>query len=91
MISERVKEINKTKNISEFQQEKIQSAIKSTRAEIIFAADAEHGGSMSVLSFTKLHPEIQEFVSGEQHISELFGFLTAVKLSKNQMIQNLKS
>jgi esterase/lipase len=72
MISERVKEIDKTTNILEVQHEKIQSAIESTRAQIIFAAAAEHGGSMSDLSFTKLHPEIQEFASGEQHISKSF-------------------
>jgi vacuolar-type H+-ATPase subunit H len=82
MISERVKEIDKTTNILEVQQEKIQSAIESTRAEIISAAAAEHGGSMSDLSFTKLHPELQEFASGEKHISKSFGILTSVKLSK---------
>jgi K+/H+ antiporter YhaU regulatory subunit KhtT len=82
MISERVKEIDKTTNILEVQHEKIQSAIESTRAEIISAAAAVHGGSMSDLSFTKLHPELQEFASGEKHISKLFGILTSVKLSK---------
>jgi hypothetical protein len=47
----------------------IQTAKKSTKAEIIFAAAKEHGGSVSDLSFTKLCPEIQEFVPGELNIS----------------------
>jgi predicted nucleic acid-binding Zn-ribbon protein len=42
MISERVKEIDKTTNILEVQHEKIQSAIESTRAQIIFAAVLKH-------------------------------------------------
>jgi hypothetical protein len=48
-------------------------ALESTRAEIIFSAAAEHGGNMPDLCFTKLRPEIQEFVSGEQHIYISFG------------------
>jgi len=56
MISQKAKEIDKTENILEVQQEKIQSAIESTRAENIFATAAEHGGSMPDLSFTKLRP-----------------------------------
>jgi esterase/lipase len=35
MISQRAKEIDKTKNTLKVQQEKIQSAMKSTKAEII--------------------------------------------------------
>jgi hypothetical protein len=42
MISQRAKEIDKTKNTLKVQQEKIQSAMKSTKAEIIFAAAAEY-------------------------------------------------
>jgi hypothetical protein len=81
MISQKTKEIDKTKITLEVQQDKIRSAIESTRAEIIFAAAAEHGDSMSDLSFTKLRLEIEAFVSGEQHISKSFGILTTVKLS----------
>ena len=90
MISEKAKEIDKTKITLEDQQEKIQSVIKSTKAEIIFAAAAEHEGSIPDLSFTKLHPEIQEFVSGEQDISKSFGILTSVKLSKKSHDIELK-
>ena len=81
MIAEMAKEIDKTRNTLEDQQEKIQSGIESTKATIIFAVAAEHGGCISDLSFTKLRPEIQEFLSGEQHISKSFGILTSVKLS----------
>jgi hypothetical protein len=56
------KEIDKTRNTLEDQQDIIQSAIESTKAAIIFAVAAEHGGWMSNLSFTKLRPEMQEFV-----------------------------
>jgi len=42
------------------------------------------------LSFTKLRPEIHEFVSGEQHISKLFGVLTSVKLSKESLDTEFK-
>jgi hypothetical protein len=79
MISQRAQEIDKTKNTLKVQQEKIQSAIKSTKAEIIFAAAAEYGGKILDLSFTKLRPEIQEFVSGKHDISKLCGILTTVK------------
>jgi hypothetical protein len=51
MIAEMAKEIDKTRNTLEDQQEKIQSAIESTKAAIIFSVAAEHGGSMSDLSF----------------------------------------
>jgi peptidoglycan hydrolase CwlO-like protein len=44
MIAEMAKEIDKTRNTLEDQQEKIQSAIESTKAAIIFAVAAEHGG-----------------------------------------------
>jgi hypothetical protein len=50
--------------------------MKSTKAEIIFAAAAEYAGKIPDLSFTKLRPEIQEFVSGKHDISKLFGILT---------------
>ena len=90
MIAEMAKEIDKTRNTLEDQQEKIQSAIESTKAAIIFSVAAEHGGSMSDLSFTKLRPEIQEFVSGEQHISKSFGILTSVNLSKKSHDTELK-
>jgi hypothetical protein len=82
MIAEMAKEIDKTRNTLEDQQEKIQTAIESTKAAIIFAVAAEHGGWKSNLSFTKLRPEIQEFVSGELNISKSFGILTSVNLSK---------
>ena len=81
MIAEMAKEIDKTRNTLEDQQEKIQLGIESTKAAIIFAVAAEHGGCFSDLSFTKLRPEIQEFLSGEQHISRSFGILTSVNLS----------
>jgi esterase/lipase len=58
MIAEMAKEIDKTRNTLEDQQDKIQSAIESTKAAIIFSVAAEHGGSMSDLSNTKLRPEI---------------------------------
>jgi hypothetical protein len=90
MISQKAKEIDKIKITLEVQQDKIRSAIESTRAEIIFTAAAEHGGSMSDLSFTKLRPEIQEFISGEQHISRSFGILTSVKLSNKSHDTELK-
>jgi hypothetical protein len=90
MIAEMAKEIDKTRNTLEDQQEKIQSGIESTKAAIIFAVAAEHGGSMSDLSFTKLRPEIQEFVSGELNISKSFGFLTSVNLSKKSHDTELK-
>jgi hypothetical protein len=41
-MSEKAKEIDKTKITLEDQQEKIQTAKKSTKAEIIFAAAKEH-------------------------------------------------
>ena len=81
MIAEMAKEIDKTRNTLEDQQEKIQSAIESSKAEIIFAVAAEHGGCISDLFFTKLCPEIQEFVSRELHISKSFGILTSVNQS----------
>jgi translation initiation factor 2B subunit (eIF-2B alpha/beta/delta family) len=56
LMSEKAKEIDKSKITLEDQQEKIQTAKKSTKAEIIFAAATEHGGSVSDLSFTKLRP-----------------------------------
>ena len=90
MISQKAKEIDKTKITLEVQQDKIRSAIESTRAEIIFAAAAEHGGSVLDLSFTKLRPEIEEFVSGEQYISKSFGILTSVKLSNKSHDIELK-
>jgi hypothetical protein len=90
MISQKATEIDKTKNNLEDQHEKIQSAIESTRAEIIFGAAAEHGGSIPDLSFSNLRPEIQEFVSGEQHISKSFGILTSVKLSNKSHDTELK-
>ena len=46
---------------------------------------------MSNLSFTKLRPEMQEFVSREQHISKSFGILTYVKLSKKSHDAELKA
>jgi hypothetical protein len=51
----------------------MKSAMKSTKAEIIFAAAAEYAGKIPDVSFTKLRPEIQEFVSGKHDISKLFG------------------
>jgi hypothetical protein len=90
MIAEMAKEIDKTRNTLEDQQDKIQSAIESTKAAIIFAVAAQHGGNMSDLSFRKLRPEIQEFLSGEEHISKLFGILTSVKLSKKSHDIELK-
>jgi myo-inositol-1-phosphate synthase len=75
MISEKAKEIDKTKNMLEVRLDKIQLAMKSTKAENIFAAAAEHEGSMSDLSFANLHPDIQELVSAELHISKSFGIL----------------
>ena len=90
LMSEKAKEIDKAKHTLEDQQEKIQSAIESTRAEIIFATAAEHGGNMSDMSFKKLHPEIPEFISGEQHISKSFGILTSVKLSNKSRDADLK-
>jgi hypothetical protein len=60
MISQMAKEIDKTKNTLKVQQEKIQSDIKSTKAEIIFAAAAEYAGKIPDLSFTKLRPEISQ-------------------------------
>jgi hypothetical protein len=50
----------------------------------------EHGVSMSDLSFTKFRPEIQEFASGEQHISKSFGILTSGKLSTKSHDADLK-
>jgi esterase/lipase len=94
MIAEMAKEIDKTRNTLEDledQQEKIQSAIESTKAAIIFAVAAEHGGWMSNLSFTKLRPEMQEFVSREQHITKAIGILTSVKLSKKSHDAELKA
>jgi hypothetical protein len=54
------------------------------------AAAAVHGGSMSDLSFTKFHPELQEFVSGEKYISKSFGILTSVKSSNKSHDTELK-
>jgi hypothetical protein len=90
LMSEKAKEIDKTKITLEDQQEKIQTAKKSAKAEIIFAAAKEHGGSVSDLSFTKLRPEIQEFVSGELNISKSFGILSSVKLSNKSHDTELK-
>jgi hypothetical protein len=90
LMSEKAKEIDKTKITLEDQQEKIQTAKKSTKAEIIFAAAKEHGGSMSGLSITKLRPEIQEFVSGKLNISKSFGILSSVKLSNKSHDTELK-
>ena len=90
LMSEKAKEIDKTKITLEDQQEKIQTAKKSTKAEIIFAAAKEHGGSVSDLSFTKLRPEIQEFVPGELNISKSFGILSSVKLSNKSHDTELK-
>jgi hypothetical protein len=45
---------------------------------------------LSDLSFTKFRPEIQEFASGEQHISKSFGILTSVKLSNKSHDTELK-
>ena len=90
MMLEKAKEIDKTKITLEDQQEKIQTAKKSAKAEIIFAAAKEHGGSVSDLSFTKLRPEIQEFVSGELNISKSFGILSSVKLSNKSHDTELK-
>ena len=81
MISQRAKEIDKTKNTLEVQQDKIRSAMISKKAGIIIAAAAEYGDHIPKFSFTKLRPEIQEFVSGEHDISKLFGILTTVKSS----------
>jgi hypothetical protein len=91
MIAEMATEIDKTRNTLEDQQETIQSAIESIKAAIIFAVAAEHGDWMSNLSFTKLRPEMQEFVSREQHISKSFGILTSVKLSKKSHDADLKA
>jgi hypothetical protein len=63
---------------------------KISKAEIIFAAAKEHGGSVSDLSFTKLRPEIQEFVPGELNISKSFGILSSVKLSSKSHDTELK-
>ena len=90
LISKKAKEIDKTKITLEDQQEKIQTAKKSAKAEIIFAAATEHGGSVSDLSFTKSRPEIQEFVPGELNISKLFGILSSVKLSNKSHDTELK-
>ena len=90
LMSEKAKEIDKSKITLEDQQEKIQTAKKSTKAEIIFAAAKEHGGSVSDLSFTKLRPEIQEFVPGELNISKSFGILSSVKLSNKSHDTELK-
>ena len=46
LMSEKAKEIDKSKITLEDQQEKIQTAKKSAKAEIIFAAAKEHGGSL---------------------------------------------
>ena len=81
MISQRAKEIDKTKNTLEDQQDNIRSAMISKQAEIIFAAAAEYGDYIPTFSFTKLRPEIQEFVSGKDDISKLFGILITVKSS----------
>jgi hypothetical protein len=48
------------------------------------------GGSVSDLSFTKLRPEIQEFVPGELNISKSFGILSSVKLSNKSHDTELK-
>jgi hypothetical protein len=45
---------------------------------------------MPNLCFTKLRPEIQEFVSGEQHIHISFGILTSAKLSHKSHDTELK-
>jgi hypothetical protein len=90
MISQRAKKIDKTKNTLIVQQQKIQSAMKSTKAEIIFAAAAEHGDNIPDLSFTNLRPEIKEFVSGKHDISEMFGILTTVKSSKKSQLVESK-
>ena len=90
LMSEKAKEIDKSKITLEDQQEKIQTAKISTKAEIIFAAAKEHGGSVSDLSFTKLRPEIQEFVPGELNISKSFGILSSVKLSNKSHDTELK-
>jgi hypothetical protein len=63
--------------------------MKSTKAEIIFAAAAEYAGKIPDLSFTRLRPEIQEFVSGKHDISKLFGILTTVK-SSNKLHPHVK-
>jgi hypothetical protein len=89
-MSEKAKEIDKSKITLEDQQEKIQTAKKSTKAEIIFAAATEHGGSVSDLSFTKLRREIQWFVPGELNISKSFGILSSVKLSNKSHDTKLK-
>jgi hypothetical protein len=88
--SEKAIEIDKTKITLIDQQEKIQRAKKSTKAEIIFAAAKEHGGGVSDLSFTKLRPEIQGFVPGELNISKSFGILSSVKLSNKSHDTELK-
>jgi hypothetical protein len=90
LMSEKAKEIDKSKITLEDQQEKIQTAKKSTKAEIIFAAATEHGGSVSDLSFTKLRREIQWFVPGELNISKSFGILSSVKLSNKSHDTKLK-
>jgi hypothetical protein len=90
LISEKAKEIDKSKITLENQQEKIQIAKKSAKTEIIFAAAKEHGGNVSDLSFTKLRPEIQEFVPGELNISKSFGILSSVKLSNKSHDTELK-
>jgi hypothetical protein len=51
---------------------------------------SEHGGSVSDLSFTKLRPEIQEFVPGELNISKSFGILSSVKLANKSHDTELK-
>ena len=90
LMSEKAKEIDKSKITLEDQQEKIQTAKKSTKTEIIFAAAKEHGGSVPDLSFTKIRPEIQEFVPGELNISKSFGILSSVKLSNKSHDTELK-
>ena len=90
MISQKANEIDKTKITLEVQQDKIRSAIESNRAQIMFAATAIHGGSLSDISFTKLHPELQEFASGGKHISKSFGILTSVKSSNKSHDTELK-
>ena len=45
---------------------------------------------MSDLSVTKIHPELQEFVSGEKYISKSFGILTSVKSSNKSHDTELK-
>jgi hypothetical protein len=90
MIAEMAKEIDKSKNTLKVQQETIQTAIKSTKAVLIFAAAAEHRGSIQDFSFAKLHPEIKKFVSGEQHISKSFGILSSVKSSNKSHDAELK-